>query len=240
MIVRILLVDDDVALTGILAVALSDEGFAVSIAHDGAAGLARFEREGADLLILDVLMPGMDGLALCRRVRRKSAVPIILLSSRGEEVDRVTGLETGGDDYLGKPFSTRELVARIRALDRRVSAASGPAPGAACARRIGGPGAGRIEAGPLSLDAARFAVHWRDRPVALTRSEFQLLDVLARHRGVVLSREQLLDCARGDETTVTDRTVDTFIKRLRRKVREVDPAFDAIETVFGVGYRYRE
>jgi DNA-binding response OmpR family regulator len=176
-------------------------------------------------------MPEMDGLEVCRRLRRKSAVPIILLSSRGEEVDRVTGLETGADDYLTKPFSTRELVARIRAIDRRVSPAA-TAPTAL--------GDARVEAGALVLDLPRFAVHWRSKPVTLTRSEFQLLVVLARHRGMVLSRERLLEAARGDDTTVTDRTVDTFIKRLRKKIRDVDPAFDEIETVIGIGYRYRE
>ena len=231
MIARILLIDDDVTLTGILAAALGDEGWTVASARNGVEGLRRFEGEGADLIVLDILMPEMDGLEVCRRLRRKSAVPIILLSSRGEEVDRVTGLETGADDYLTKPFSTRELVARIRAIDRRVSPAA-QAPTAL--------GDARVEAGALVLDLSRFAVHWRSQPVTLTRSEFQLLVVLARHRGKVLSRERLLEAARGDDTTVTDRTVDTFVKRLRKKIRDVDPAFDEIETVIGVGYRYRE
>jgi two-component system response regulator ChvI len=236
MLVRILLVDDDATLAAVLTPALADEGFVVTSARNGVEGLRRFESEGADLLILDILMPEMDGLEVCRRVRRKSPVPIILLSSRGEEVDRVTGLETGADDYVTKPFSTRELVARIRALDRRVTRTAAAPPPAAPGLGSGG----RLEAGALVLDAARFAVRWRDRPVVLTRSEFQLLEALARNRGLVLSRERLLDAARGDDSTVTDRTVDTFIKRLRKKVREVDPAFDQIETVFGVGYRYRE
>jgi DNA-binding response OmpR family regulator len=231
-IARILLIDDDVTLTGILAAALGDEGWMVTSAGNGVDGLRRFESDGADLIILDILMPEMDGLEVCRRLRRKSTVPIILLSSRGEEVDRVTGLETGADDYLTKPFSTRELVARIRAIDRRVSPAAAAAPTAL--------GDARVEAGGLVLDLPRFAVHWRGQPVTLTRSEFQLLMVLARHRGLVLSRDRLLEAARGDDTTVTDRTVDTFIKRLRKKIRDVDPAFDEIETVIGVGYRYKE
>jgi len=230
MIVRILLVDDDVALGGILAPALGDEGFQVVTARTGREGLQRFEADGADLLILDILMPEMDGLDLCRRVRRKSAVPIILLSSRGEEVDRVTGLDTGADDYVTKPFSTRELVARIRAIERRLAGGgAATAAGGACVR-----------VGPLEIDAARFLVRWREQPVTLTKTEFRLLEALARHPGMVLSREQLLDQARGDDVTVTERTVDTFIKRLRKKVREVDPAFDEIETVIGIGYRYRE
>ncbi|HEX2660822.1 MAG TPA: response regulator transcription factor [Polyangia bacterium] len=229
MIVRILLVDDDVALAGILAPALGDEGFQVVTARTGKEGLQRFEADGADLLILDILMPEMDGLEVCRRVRRKSAVPIILLSSRGEEVDRVTGLETGADDYVTKPFSTRELVARIRAIERRVGGAPAPTAGGA-----------PVRVGPLAIDAGRFAVKWRDQAVVLTKTEFQLLEALARHPGLVLSRDQLLDKARGDEVTVTERTVDTFIKRLRKKIRDVDPSFDEIETVIGVGYRYRE
>jgi two-component system response regulator ChvI len=232
---RILIVDDDRALAAVLAAALSDEGFTVAHAENGLLGLRAFEADGADLVILDVLMPEMDGLELCRRLRRKSRVAIILLSSRGEEVDRVTGLETGADDYLTKPFSTRELVARIRALDRRLEA-----PAAAAAPPPSPLGAEVIEAGPLRLDAARFEARWRGSLVVLTRSEFQILQALARNRGQVLARERLLDIARGDDAVVTDRTVDTFIKRLRKKFSDVDAGFAAVETVFGVGYRYRE
>ena len=238
-----LIVDDDQALRTVLATALGDEGFTVSEAGDGAAGLRRFESDGADLVILDILMPEMDGLEVCRRIRRKSTVPIVLLSSRGEEVDRVTGLETGADDYVTKPFSTRELVARIRAVERRVAAVPppaavpGPAPAPSLAGALGGEA---LEVGPLRLDPGRFEAKWRGTAIALTRSEFQILGALARHRGTVLAREQLLDLARGDDAVVTDRTVDTFVKRLRKKIRDVDAAFDEIETVFGVGYRYRD
>ena len=239
-----LIVDDDQALRTVLATALGDEGFTVSQAGDGAAGLRRFESDGADLVILDILMPEMDGLEVCRRIRRKSTVPIVLLSSRGEEVDRVTGLETGADDYVTKPFSTRELVARIRAVERRVAAASPPRSpcrgrrprrrwrARSAARRWRSARCGSIPAGSRRSGGAR--------PIALTRSEFQILGALARHRGTVLAREQLLDLARGDDAVVTDRTVDTFVKRLRKKIRDVDAAFDEIETVFGVGYRYRD
>ena len=195
-------------------------------------------------MILDILMPEMDGLEVCRRVRRKSTVPIILLSSRGDEVDRVTGLETGADDYVTKPFSTRELVARIRAMERRVApaapaaaAGAAPAPAPTLASAVGGE---VLEVGRLRLDPGRFEAKWRGKPIALTRSEFQILGALARHRGTVLAREQLLDLARGDDAVVTDRTVDTFVKRLRKKIRDVDADFDEIETVFGVGYRYRD
>jgi DNA-binding response OmpR family regulator len=236
---RVLLVDDDQGLRTVLAAALGDEGFTVTQASDGLAGLRRFEADGADLIILDILMPEMDGLEVCRRIRRKSTVPIVLLSSRGDEVDRVTGLETGADDSVTKPFSTRELVARIRAVERRVAAApaavSTGAPSLASA--VGGD---VLEVGRLRLDPGRFEAKWRGKAVALTRSEFQILGALARHRGTVLAREQLLDLARGDDAVVTDRTVDTFIKRLRKKIRDIDDAFDEIETVFGIGYRYRD
>jgi two-component system response regulator ChvI len=239
---RVLIVDDDQGLRTVLAAALGDEGFAISQAGDGAAGLRRFESDGADLVILDILMPEMDGLEVCRRIRRKSTVPVVLLSSRGDEVDRVTGLETGADDYVTKPFSTRELVARIRAIERRaaVTAAAGapaPAPAPALAGPLGGEA---LEVGRLRLDPGRFEAKWAGAAIALTRSEFQILGALARHRGTVLAREQLLDLARRDDAVVTDRTVDTFVKRLRKKIRDVDPAFDEIETVFGVGYRYRD
>jgi DNA-binding response OmpR family regulator len=233
---RVLVVDDDRALATVLAAALGDEGFTVTLAENGLAGLRRFEADGADLVILDVLMPEMDGLEVCRRIRRKSKVPIIVLSSRGEEVDRVTGLETGADDYVTKPFSTRELVARVRAIDRRLAAAAPPAE----PPPAGALGTAVIEAGSLRLDPARFEVRWRGKPVVLTRSEFQILGALARNRGVVLARERLLDLARGDDAVVTDRTVDTFVKRLRKKIRDIDDSFDGIETVFGVGYRYRD
>jgi two-component system response regulator ChvI len=239
---RVLLVDDDRALSTILAAALADEGFMVATAANGLEGVRAFEAEGADLIVLDVLMPELDGLEVCRRLRKKSAVPIILLSSRGEEVDRVTGLETGADDYVTKPFSTRELVARIRALDRRLGS-SLSTPGGAAQAAAPPPsalGAEVVEAGPLRLDPARFEARWRGQPVTLTRSEFQILSALARHRGTVLARERLLDIARGEDAVVTDRTVDTFIKRLRKKIRDVDEAFDEIETVFGVGYRYKD
>jgi two-component system response regulator ChvI len=237
---RVLLVDDDRALSTILAAALSDEGFSVATAANGLEGVRTFEADGADLVVLDVLMPELDGLEVCRRLRKKSAVPIILLSSRGEEVDRVTGLETGADDYVTKPFSTRELVARIRALDRRLGAAPSGTAAPSAAPAPSALGAEVVEAGPLRLDPARFEARWRGEAVTLTRSEFQILSALARHRGTVLARERLLDIARGEDAVVTDRTVDTFIKRLRKKIRDVDEAFDEIETVFGVGYRYKD
>lgn len=233
MIQRILLVDDDDALRELLSMGLSDDGFIVESAATGGAAWRRFQESPPDLLILDVLLPEIDGLELCRRIRRTSTVPIILLTSRAEEVDRVTGLELGADDYVTKPFSTRELCARIRAIARRLERKEPAAPTSPATALA------PLRAGDLLLDEARFEVRWRDQKIELTRSEFQLLTALVRNRGFVLSRERLLDLARGDDVVITDRTVDTFIKRIRKKLRDTDPEFEQIETVFGLGYRYR-
>jgi two-component system response regulator ChvI len=238
---RLLLVDDDRLMTGILAAALGEEGYAVECVHDGKQALRRCRESPPDLVLLDVQLPEMDGLEVCRRLREHTRLPIILLTSRAEEVDRVTGLDLGADDYVTKPFSTRELCARIRALSRRLEPAAGATAAAAGYSKASTLlSAEPVRAGDLVLDTARFEARWQGKRVALTRSEFEVLLVLASRRGRVLSREQLLDAVRGDEVVVTDRTVDTFIKRLRKKLRETDPAFDRIETVFGVGYRYRE
>jgi two-component system response regulator ChvI len=224
---RLLLVDDDVALASILAAALGEEGFEVEVVHDGAAGWKMVDSVRPDLVIVDVLLPELDGLSLCRRIRARGNVPIILLSSRAEEVDRIAGLDGGADDYVTKPFSTQELCARIRAIDRRLQAATG--------RATDEP----LTVDELHIDPGRFVASWKARTVPLTRSEFQVLLALVRERGFVLSRDRLLDLVRGSEVAVTDRTVDTFIKRIRKKIREADPDFDQIETVFGVGYRYK-
>jgi len=243
---RLLLVDDDRALSSILSTALDEEGFEVLTAFNGLEGLKAFAASKPDLVILDVLMPEMDGLEVCRRIRRESNVPIILLTSRAEEVDRVTGLETGADDYVTKPFSTRELCARIRAIGRRLSPGDAPRAETRAEPTPAPPPAPppgltveTLSAGPLVLDSARFEVRWKGKPVTLTRSEFQILAALVRHRGFVLPRERLLDLARGTDVVVTDRTVDTFIKRIRKKIRDAEDSFDEIETVIGVGYRYR-
>ena len=175
-------------------------------------------------------MPELDGLEVCRRIRRgpHRALPVILLTSRSEEVDRVTGLETGADDYVTKPFSTRELIARIRAIARRLSER------APLAEPLE-----RTQLGALAIDRARFEVCWNGHEVRLTRSEFDVLSALASRQGRVLSREQLIDLVRGGDVVITERTVDTFIKRIRKKLREADGTFDEIETLVGVGYRYR-
>jgi two-component system response regulator ChvI len=237
---RLLLVDDDALLVAVLSAALAQEGYTVEVAVDGRDALRRFQQHRPDLVILDVQLPELDGLEVCRRLRAQASTPIILLTSRAEEIDRVAGLDLGADDYVTKPFSTRELCARIRALLRRSErpAAAPPVPtGAGSAAAL--LGADPVQAGALHLDPARFLATWQGQAVALTRSEFQVLLAISRRRGLVLSREQLLDLVRGDDVVVTDRTVDTFVKRLRKKLRQVDPDFDAIETVFGVGYRFR-
>ncbi len=226
---RVLLVDDDRALAGVVAAALTEEGFEVTQAHDGKAGLATFSAGTFDLVLLDVLMPELDGLDVCRRIRKTSTVPIIFLTSRAEEIDRITGLDLGADDYLGKPFSVRELVSRIRAIGRRLQ----PAQPAAAAGEV-------LTAGELRVDLGRFEVVWKGNAVTLTRSELLVLSALARQPGFVLSRDRLIDLARGGDAVITERTIDTFIKRIRAKVRAVDEGFDQIETVIGVGYRLRK
>ncbi len=222
------MVDDDRALVGVVAAALREEGYEVVVAHDGKQGLEVFVSAGPfDLVLLDVLMPELDGLEVCRRLRQRSTVPIVFLTSRADEVDRITGLETGGDDYVVKPFSTRELVARIRAIGRRV------------ARHASSGGEAVLQVGALEVDAGRFEARWNRAPVSLTKSEFLVLHALAKQPGMVLSRDRLIDLARGSDVVITERTIDTFIKRIRSKLHAVDPAFDAIETVVGVGYRLR-
>jgi DNA-binding response OmpR family regulator len=225
---RLLMVDDDRALVGVVSAALREEGYEVAVAHDGKQGLEAFLAGAGrfELVLLDVLMPELDGLEVCRRIRQQSAVPIIFLTSRADEIDRITGLETGADDYVVKPFSTRELVARIRAIGRRVERTA-PAP------------AEVLRVGALEVDPSRFEVRWNAQPLTLTKSEFLVLHALARQPGVVLSRDRLIDLARGTEVVITERTIDTFIKRIRGKLHALDPAFDAIETVVGVGYRLR-
>jgi DNA-binding response OmpR family regulator len=222
------MVDDDRALVGVVAAALREEGYEVVVAHDGKQGLEVFVSAGPfDLVLLDVLMPELDGLEVCRRLRQRSTVPVVFLTSRADEVDRITGLETGGDDYVVKPFSTRELVARIRAIGRRVAR---PPPGGS--ERV-------LQVGGLEVDPGRFEARWNRTPVSLTKSEFLVLHALAMQPGIVLSRDRLIDLARGSDVVITERTIDTFIKRIRSKLHAVDPAFDAIETVVGVGYRLR-
>ena len=239
MIRRVLVVDDDWGLSTVLAAALGDEGFVVTVADNGLLGLRRFEADGADLIILDVLMPEMDGLEV---------LPPHPAQEQGADCSAVVARRRGRPRHRAGDGRGR-LRRPSRSRRASWSRASGPSsavwavPSRRFRRRAaaaGGLGSEIIEAGPLRLDPGRFEVRWRGKPVVLTRSEFQILGALARNRGMVLARERLLDLARGDDAVVTDRTVDTFVKRLRKKIRDVDDGFDGIETVFGVGYRYRE
>ena len=226
------LVDDDRNILASLAIALEDEGFKVQSYADGAQALAGMEREPPDLVVLDIKMPGLDGLEVLGRLRRNSSLPVIFLTSKDDEIDEVLGLKLGADDYIRKPFSQRLLVERIRALLRRAERAAHGGPEDEPARVL--------MRGPLSLDPQRHLCTWRGHKLELTVTEFLLLQALAQRPGHVKSREQLLSAAYSDDSYVDDRTIDSHIKRLRRKFKQVDDGFAAIETLYGLGYRYRQ
>jgi DNA-binding response OmpR family regulator len=226
----ILVVEDERDLNNLVRRHLEDEGHRVVQAFDGPAAVQAAQAERLDLVILDWMLPGLDGLEVCRRVRRESIVPILMLTARSEEIDRVLGLEVGADDYLTKPFSVRELLARVRAILRRVelmraegSAADEPAPPA-------------LEAGPLRVDLAQHLASLDGRPVELTPKEFDLLVLLLRHPGRAFSRDYLIEKVWGYDAAGSDRTVDTHVLRLRKKLGTVG---DRIETVWGLGYRFK-
>jgi two-component system response regulator ChvI len=229
----IALVDDDRNILTSVSIALQAEGFAVRIYSDGEVALRAFAENAPDLVVLDIKMPRMDGMEVLRRLREKSRVPVIFLTSKDDELDEALGLAMGADDYIAKPFSLRLLIARIRAILRRTEARETPPDPAQ-------PPAERIVRGRLEMDPARHKVHWDEREVVLTVTEFLILDALAQRPGFVKSRDQLMDTAYQDEVYVDDRTIDSHIKRLRRKFRQVDPQFKAIETLYGVGYRFGE
>ena len=219
----VLIVDDDPHLREVVRFALQKASFSVVEARDGREALLVFERESPQLVILDITMPEMDGTEVCRLLRTRSRVPIVFLSSRDDELDRILGLELGGDDYLTKPFSPRELVARVKAILRRTLPPSPPTPS-----RL-------ISHGRLSLDLDHFTATWDGREVPLTSTELGILRTLLRHPGKVFSREELMDGAYDVENVVSDRTIDSHIRRVRRKLGELGG--DAIETFHGVGYR---
>ena len=232
---RITLVDDDENIVTSVSLALESQGHSVKAYYDGASGLAALENDPPDLAILDVKMPRMDGMEVLRRLRRSSDLPVIILTSKDDEIDELLGFNLGADDYMHKPFSQRLLIERVKAVLRRASGGadeSGDEPEETATRAL--------RRGRLTLDPARHDCLWNDRPVKLTVTEFLLIQALAQRPGFVKSRDNLMDAAYDDQVYVDDRTIDSHIKRMRRKFREVDPEFDAIETLYGVGYRYRE
>jgi two-component system response regulator ChvI len=237
---KITLVDDDENIVTSVSLALESHGHTVKAYYDGASGLAALENDPPDLAILDVKMPRMDGMEVLRRLRRTSDVPVIILTSKDEEIDEILGFNLGADDYMHKPFSQRLLIERVKAVLRRAGV-EGEEPQGVAAAATGEAGGGRaLKRGKLTLDPARHDCLWDGKPVKLTVTEFLLLQSLAQRPGFVKSRDNLMDAAYDDQVYVDDRTIDSHIKRMRKKFREVDPEFDAIETLYGVGYRYRE
>ena len=230
----IALVDDDRNILTSVSIALQAEGFVTRVYSDGEAALKALGDNPADLAVLDIKMPRMDGMELLRRLREKSAIPVIFLTSKDDELDEALGLAMGADDYIAKPFSQRLLIARIRAILRRTELRENPAP------EDGEEEPAAIERGRLSMDPARHRVTWEGRDVTLTVTEFLILEALAQRPGVVKSRNQLMDVAYQDDIYVDDRTIDSHIKRLRRKFRAIDSNFKGIETLYGVGYRFAE
>jgi two-component system, OmpR family, response regulator ChvI len=230
----IALVDDDRNILTSVSIALQAEGFTVRIYSDGEAALKAFAENPPDLIVLDIKMPRMDGMEVLRRLREKSQLPVIFLTSKDDELDEALGLAMGADDYIAKPFSLRLLIARIRAILRRTDASL---PASAAEAPVA---AEMIVRGRLEMDPARHKVRWDGEEVVLTVTEFLILDALAQRPGFVKSRDQLMDAAYQDDVYVDDRTIDSHIKRLRRKFRQVDPEFKAIETLYGVGYRFGE
>ncbi|MCB9672464.1 MAG: response regulator transcription factor [Alphaproteobacteria bacterium] len=225
----ILLIDDDASLLDGLAMAVEDAGHEVITAPDGARGWALATDREPDLVISDVNMPGLDGFSLCRKLRDAGAeVPIILLTARDNEIDEALGLELGADDYISKPFSTRVVLARVSALLRRQALRAG-----------GGRGSASLEAGQLTMDPERLEARWAGTLFETTVTEFRMLEAMASRPGIVLSRGRLLELTRDDDSVVAERIVDTYVRRLRRKLEAIDTAFDSIETVIGAGYKWR-
>jgi two-component system response regulator ChvI len=224
-------VEDEETIREGICYALRREGYEPLAFDDGLTAWESLERDCADLIILDIGLPRMDGLDVCRRLRTRSErLPIIFVTSREEEFDRVLGLEIGADDYLCKPFSMRELMARVKVLLRR----------AGYVDQVREPDERSIAVGSLEMDPVRLRVMWKGRTVPLTVTEFLLLQSLVHRPGAVKTREQLMDAAYPDRVSVSDRTIDSHVKRIRRKFAEIDTTFNAIEGVYGAGYRYVE
>jgi len=229
----IALVDDDENILTSVSIALESEGFAVRAYAKPEAALQAILATPPDLAVLDIKMPGMDGMELLNRLRRESNLPVIFLTSKDEEIDEMLGLKMGADDYIRKPFSQRLLIERIRAVLRRSDGGEQDAAG-------DGEDSAVLTRGDLRMNPVRHECTWQDRPVQLTVTEFLILQALARRPGHVKNRDQLMDAAYEDNVYVDDRTIDSHIKRLRRKFKAVDQDFSAIETLYGLGYRFKE
>ena len=225
---KIILIDDDNHILTSVSVSLKSEGWDVETYPDGEKGLIALQRNPPHLAILDIKMPRMDGMELLKRLRINSNVPVIFLTSKDDEIDEALGLRLGADDYITKPFSQKLLIERIRAVLRRSSIAKDQNP-----EKL-------IKRGELELDVDRHMCNWKNNDVRLTVTEFLILQSLAFRPGLVKSRDQLMDAAYGETIYVDDRTIDSHIKRMRRKFKHYDTNFDQIETLYGVGYRYRE
>ena len=231
----IALVDDDRNILTSVSIALEAEGYRIQTYNDGAAALEGLRSTPPDLAIFDIKMPRMDGMELLRRLRQKSELPVIFLTSKDEEIDELFGLKMGADDFIRKPFSQRLLVERVKAVLRRASAKDPQAVGTAK-----GPDSKALERGQLMMDPERHTCTWKGEAVTLTVTEFLILQALAMRPGVVKSRNALMDAAYDDQVYVDDRTIDSHIKRLRKKFKACDDDFDMIETLYGVGYRFKE
>jgi len=233
---KIALVDDDRNILTSVSLTLEAEGYNVSTYTDGASGLEGLTSDKPDLAILDIKMPRMDGMELLRRLRQKSDLPVIFLTSKDEEIDELFGLKMGADDFIKKPFSQRLLVERVKSILRR----SAPRDGQPGAPAEPVPGKQLIERGNLVMDEERHTCTWKGQRVTLTVTEFLILQALALRPGVVKSRNALMDAAYDDQVYVDDRTIDSHIKRLRKKFKATDDDFEMIETLYGVGYRFKE
>lgn len=232
---NIILVDDDRNILTSVSMALEAEGYSVTTFNDGESGLNGILESAPSLVVLDIKMPRMDGIEVLTKLREKSDVPVIFLTSKDDEVDEAVGLRMGADDYITKPFSQRLLIERIKALLRRQNLMQGNEPKDAKQEQEE-----KITRGHLVMDEARHLCTWKGQPLNLTVTEYLLIKALALHPGHVKNRDQLIDLAYGENIYVDDRTIDSHIKRLRKKFKNLDSEFSQIETLYGVGYRYKE
>lgn len=231
---HIALIDDDENIATSLGIALENEGWRVSAYHDGEAGLIGITKSPPDLVVLDIKMPRMDGIEVLQSFRKFSTIPVILLTSKDDQIDEIIGLQVGADDYITKPFSQKLVITRIHALLRRTQLYSAPLDMSA------DKGDDYYHYGALTLDPQRYLCLWDETPLDLTVTEYLMISALARSPGHVKSRNQLIDDAYGAQIYVDERTIDSHIKRIRQKFKKADPDFDKVETVYGIGYRYKE